>query len=132
MSTVIWSPTYEVDLGPQVFVTAKYRLARERLLSDRTLTEGDFISPIAATHDELARAHTEQFLTRVETDSLSFSERMQLEVPLTEELRKWMAVSCGGTLLTARKALEDGVAVHLGGGFHHAHAGPRRGILPVQ
>ena len=128
MSTVIWSPTYEVDLGPHVFVTAKYRLARERLLSDRTLTEGDFVSPIAATHDELARAHTEQFLTRVETDSLSFGERMQLEVPLTEELRKAMALSCGGTLLTARKALEDGVAVHLGGGFHHAHAGHGEGF----
>ena len=66
---VIWSPTYEVDLGPHVFVTAKYRLARERLLSDRTLTERDFVSPTAVTHDELARAPTEQFLTRVETDS---------------------------------------------------------------
>ena len=125
---VIWSPTYEVDLGPHVFVTAKYRLARERLLSDRTLTEGDFVSPNAVTHDELARAHTEQFLTRVETDSLSVGERMQLEVPLTEELREAMAVSCGGTLLTARRALEDGVAVHLGGGFHHAHAGHGEGF----
>ena len=125
---VIWSPTYEVDLGPHVFVTAKYRLARERLLSDRTLTEGDFVSPIAATHDELARAHTEQFLTKVETDSLSVGERMQLEMPLTEEVREAMALSCGGTLLTARKALEDGVAVHLGGGFHHAHAGHGEGF----
>ena len=125
---VIWSPTYEVDLGPHVFVTAKYRLARERLLTDRTLTEGDFVSPIAATHEELAGAHTEQFLTRVETDSLSFGERIQLEVPLTEELREAMAMSCGGTLLTARRALEDGVAVHLGGGFHHAHAGHGEGF----
>ncbi len=53
---------------------------------------------------------------------------MQLEVPLTEELREAMAVSCGGTLLTARRALEDGVAVHLGGGFHHAHAGHGEGF----
>jgi len=125
---VIWSPTYEVDLGPHVFVTAKYRLARERLLADGTLTESDFVSPTPATHDELARAHTEHFLTRVETDSLSVGERMQLEVPLTEELRDAMALSCGGTLLTARRALEDGVAVHLGGGFHHAHAGHGEGF----
>ena len=125
---VIWSQSYEVDLGPHVFVTAKYRLARERLLSDRTLGEGDFISPIVATRDELARAHTEQFLARIETDSLSFDERVCLEVPLTKELREAMALSCGGTLLTARRALQDGVAVHLGGGFHHAYAGHGEGF----
>ena len=39
-----------------------------------------------------------------------------------------MALSCGGTLLTARSALEDGVAVHLGGGFHHAYAGHGEGF----
>jgi acetoin utilization deacetylase AcuC-like enzyme len=39
-----------------------------------------------------------------------------------------MALSCGGTLITARSALEDGVAVHLGGGFHHAYAGHGEGF----
>ena len=67
---VIWSPAYEVELGPHVFVTAKYRLARERRIADRTLTEGDFVPPIAASRDELARAHTDDFLSKVETDSL--------------------------------------------------------------
>ena len=126
--SVIWSPTYEVDLGPHVFVTAKYRLARERLLADRTLAEVDFTPAIPATRDELAGVHTDEFLSKVETDSLSFGERAQLEVPLTEELREAMALSCGGTLLTARTALEDGVAVHLGGGFHHAYAGHGEGF----
>jgi len=126
--SVIWSPTYEVELGPHVFVTAKYRLARERLLADHTLTEDDFVAPIAATRGELARAHADDFLSKIETDSLSFRERARLEVPLTEELREAMALSCGGTLLTARSALEDGVAVHLGGGFHHAYAGHGEGF----
>ena len=125
---VIWSPAYEVELAPHVFVTAKYRLARERRIADRTLTEGDFVPPIAASRDELARAHTDDLLSKVETDSLSFGERARLEVPLTEELRKAMALSCGGTRLTARSALEDGVAVHLGGGFHHAYAGHGEGF----
>ena len=31
-------------------------------------------------------------------------------------------LSCGGTLHTARLALEHGRAGHLGGGFHHAYA----------
>ena len=128
MPAVIWSPTYEVDLGPHVFVTAKYRLARERLLADGTLSEGDFVLPVAATREQLAGAHTERFLSVVETGSLSMNERMLLEVPLTAELREAMVLSCGGTLLTARSALDDGVAVHLGGGFHHAHAGHGEGF----
>ena len=126
--SVVWSPTYEVDLGPHVFVTAKYRLARELLLADRTVGEDDFVAPIKATRTELSRAHTDEFLSKVETDSLSFGERTQLEVPLTEELREAMALSCGGTLLTARRALGHGVAVHLGGGFHHAYAGHGEGF----
>ena len=126
--SVIWSPKYEVDLGPHVFVTAKYRLARERLLADGTVSEGDFVLPISATRTELVRAHTDAFLSKVETDSMSFGERAQLEVPLTEELQEAMALSCGGTLLTARRALEYGVAVHLGGGFHHAYAGHGEGF----
>ena len=125
---VVWSPIYEVDLGPHVFVTAKYRLAREQLLANTTLVEGDFVAPIPATRDELAGAHSDEFLSKVETDSLSFSERVRLEVPLTGELREAMALSCGGTLLAARRALERGVAVHLGGGFHHAYAGHGEGF----
>jgi len=128
MPAVIWSPTYEVDLGPHVFVTAKYRLARERLLADGTLSEGDFVLPVAATREQLAGAHTERFLSVVETGSLSMNERMLLEVPLTAELQEAMGLSCGGTLLTARSALDSGVAVHLGGGFHHAHAGHGEGF----
>jgi len=125
---VIWSPTYEVDLGAHVFVTAKYRLARERLLANGTLAEDDFVAPITATRDELAGAHSDEFLSKVETDSLSFGERTRLEVPLTGELREAMALSCGGTLLASRSALEHGVAVHLGGGFHHAYVGHGEGF----
>lgn len=119
---VVWSPAYEVDLGPHVFVTAKYRLARERLLHDGTVTEAAFIPPVPATRDQLARVHTDEYLRKVDEDSLSIAERLRLEVPLTRALYEAMKLSAGGTLLAARRALEDGVAVHLGGGFHHAYA----------
>jgi acetoin utilization deacetylase AcuC-like enzyme len=125
---VVWSPTYEVDLGAHVFVTAKYRRAREQLLANGTLAESDFVAPITATRDELAGAHSDEFLSKVETDSLSFGERTRLEVPLTGELREAMALSCGGTLFASRSALEHGVAVHLGGGFHHAYVGHGEGF----
>ncbi|MGD8601684.1 MAG: histone deacetylase [Gemmatimonadota bacterium] len=119
---LVWDPSYEVDIGAHVFVTAKYRLTRERLLADGTASEADFVRPEPATREQLALVHTEAYLEKVFTGDLSFVDVMRLEVPFSEELRDAMVLSCGGTLATARLALERGAAGHLGGGFHHAYA----------
>lgn len=119
---LVWDPSYEVDLGPHVFVTAKYRLTRERLLADGTVTDAHFVEPAPATREELARAHTETYLTKIEENRFTITERLRLEVPFSEEGRDAMVLSCGGTLLACRLALEHGAAGHVGGGFHHAYA----------
>ena len=125
---LVWDASYEIDLGPHVFVTAKYRLTRERLLADSTVTAADFVPPVPATREELSRAHTEEYLHKIEDDSFSISERLQLEIPFSEEGRDAMVLCCGGTLLACRLALEHGSAGHLGGGFHHAYAGHGEGF----
>lgn len=122
MPKLVWDPSYEVDIGAHVFVTAKYRLARERLLADGTVGEEAFVSPTPATGERLASVHTEEYLEKVFTGDFSYLDVMRLEVPFSEALRDAMVLSSGGTLLAARRALEDGVAGHLGGGFHHAYA----------
>lgn len=119
---LVWDPSYEIDLGPHVFITAKYRLTRERLLREGIVTEEHFVRPVPATREELARVHTAEYLRRIDENDFSFAERLQLEVPFSEEGRAAMILSCGGTLLAARLALEHGAAGHLGGGFHHAYA----------
>jgi acetoin utilization deacetylase AcuC-like enzyme len=45
---------------------------------------------------------------------------MTLEVPFSPELRDAMWLCAGGSILTGSKALQSGLAMHLGGGFHHA------------
>jgi acetoin utilization deacetylase AcuC-like enzyme len=120
--TVVWSPRYEVDIGTHVFPTAKYRLVRERLLSDSVLTEDDFVEPEPATDAELARVHTAEYLRKIRANDFTYAERARLEVPFSPALAQAARLCCGGTLLTAGRALEDGVAAHLGGGFHHAFA----------
>ena len=121
-SRLVWDPSYEVDIGAHVFVTAKYRLARERLLGDGTATDADFVGPTPATRGQLALVHTEAYLEKVFSGSFSFMDVMRLEVPFSPDLREAMLLSCGGTILTARLAMEHGSAAHLGGGFHHAYA----------
>ena len=125
---IVWSSTYEVDLGPHVFVTAKYRLTRAALLARGTVTEAHILPPVPATREELGGVHTDEYLRKIDDDTFSPFERAQLEVPFTPELREAMVLCCGGTLLAARLAMDDGVAVHLGGGFHHAFAGHGEGF----
>jgi len=119
---LVWSPTYEVDIGPHVFVTAKYRLTRERLLAEGTATEDDFVAPTPATRDQLELVHDAAYLDKIERDDFSLAERLRLEVPMSPAVADAMALACGGTLLAGRLALERGAVGHLGGGFHHAFA----------
>ena len=119
---LVWDPSYEVDIGPHVFVTAKYRLTRTRLLASGIVTEDDFVVPTPATRAQLELVHDPQYLDKIERDDLSLAERIRLEVPLSAPVAAAMALACGGTLLAGRLALERGWAAHLGGGFHHAFA----------
>ena len=119
---IVWDSSYEIDLGPHVFITAKYRMTRERLLAGTVVTEAHFVPPVPATREELARAHSEGYLRKIEENSFTMSERLELEIPFSEEGRDAMVLNCGGTLLACRLALEHGAAGHLGGGFHHAYA----------
>lgn len=48
------------------------------------------------------------------------SEIQTLELPLAPPLADGFRLMVGGTSGAARMALEDGTAVHLGGGLHHA------------
>ena len=117
---VVWAPEYEVDIGPHVFPTSKYRLVRRRLLDESALREAQFHRPAPATRDELLRVHGSGYLDRALKGALTRREERLLELPFSPALLEASLLCCGGTLLAGRMALEAGVAVHLGGGFHHA------------
>ncbi len=124
----VWTPDYEVDIGAHVFPTVKYRRVKERLVAEGTLTTTGLRQPKPGTREELLAAHTPQWVETVLSGSLSPGEEQRLELPFSPALLHASLLCCGGTLLTARLALEQGVAVHLGGGFHHAFAGHGEGF----
>ncbi len=118
--SVIYDPSYEVDIGPHVFPTRKYRLVRDRLLAEGVISESDLIRPRPASDAELALVHTPEYLRKIARGDFTLPEIMVLEVPFTPELAAASRLCAGGSVLTGRLALEGGAAVHLGGGFHHA------------
>lgn len=108
-----------VDIGKHVFPVKKYRLVYERLLSMGTKRE-NFLQPQPVQDEDLLLVHTPKYIKKLKTGSLSDSEIQALELPYSPGLIRFAWLFVGGTILAAKKALEDGLAVHIGGGFHHA------------
>src|SRR5262245_24980681 len=122
---------YEVDIGPHVFPTAKYRLVRERLLAEGTITSADIVEPEPVTDDDVRLAHTADYVRKIRECRWSRSDERTLELPFSPALRDAMWLMTGGTVLAARLALTHGLAVHLGGGFHHAFTNHGEGFCLV-
>ncbi len=118
---VFYSDKYYIDIGEHVFPTAKYRLIKEKLLSDPAIANKIcFVEPEKPADRDLARAHTEAYLDKLKRGRLSPGEILTLELPYSKELAEGSALCCGGTIGAVEAALDDGLGVHLGGGFHHA------------
>ena len=117
---VVSHRAYEVDIGPHVFPMAKYRLVRQRLLSEGTVAPADVVEPDPVADADVLLVHTPDYVRKLREERLSYQEELILEVPFSPALRDAMWLMTGGTVLAARLAVEHGVAAHLGGGFHHA------------
>lgn len=108
-----------VDIGPHVFPIKKYRLLYEKLLESGIKGEC-FFTPSPALDEDILLVHSAKYIRKLKTGSLSPAEIAALELPFSQELVRFAWLTCSGTILAARLALDNGLAVHLGGGFHHA------------
>lgn len=128
---LVYHDGYDLNFGEHVFPTQKYRLIRERLLAERFASTADFITPEAAPEQDLILVHDEGWIQRLRTGTLSFHEIQKLEVPYSRQMVNAFWLAAGGTTLTARLALRDGVGINIGGGFHHAFHGHGEGFCAV-
>jgi histone deacetylase 11 len=133
MIPVIYHPCYNITafglerLHP--FDGRKYRRIHDALIERGLRRPDDFVRPNKVSRQELLEVHVPEYLR-----SLRSSETLAriLELPVVRRLPgsviDWrilwpMQYAVGGTILASRLALEQGVAINLGGGFHHAAAG---------
>ena len=125
---IVFSPRYQLDLGPHVWPTAKYDLIRARLLAERRAGPEDFTDPAPAPWEDLALVHTADYLEKIRTNRLTGEDEIRLELPFSPLVADGFRLMTGGTQLTGHLALRDGLSVHLGGGLHHAFAGHGEGF----
>lgn len=102
------------------FPMEKYRLLRERLLAEQIMEPSDLLEPTAVSDQDLMRAHDPHYVRRVIQGQLTEAELRRLGFPWSQGLVERSRRSSGGTLAACRAALEDGLAVNLAGGTHHA------------
>ena len=121
MPVYVTSPSYAVDIGPHVFPTRKYGRIVERLLAEDGAAPADFLNPGWADETDVLRVHTPGYFSDCREGTLSALDLMRLELPWSQGLFEAASRGVQGSILAGQLAMEHGVGIHIGGGFHHAY-----------
>ena len=117
---LVYSDDYYLPIGAHVFPAEKYRLIHKHLLDAGIAEPADFVTPKPAHDEDILLVHTREYVQKLKNGTLSAEEELQMEVPYSPELVKAFWLAAGGSILAADLALREGLAVNVGGGFHHA------------
>jgi len=126
----VWSSSYEVNLYGHVFPIAKYRLVKDEIIKRGLAVPQDFVEAAPASTEDVLLVHTPAYID--DFLNLRWTDRtLSSEIALTEEIASAFMVMAGGTIATSRLALADGVAIHIGGGYHHAYPDHAEGFCYI-
>lgn len=127
---LIYSKNYNItafgleNLHP--FDSRKYDKIYRSIKEAGLRSETDFLRPSTITEEALLRIHTKEYLNSLK-DSWELAKILEVgpsmfvpSILLDWKILKPMRIAAGGTLLTCRTALKTGLAINLGGGYHHA------------
>jgi acetoin utilization deacetylase AcuC-like enzyme len=128
---IVYHERYDLNLGPHVFPSQKFRLIYEMLLREGIATKEDFLRPDPAADKDILRVHTQDWVGKLKTGTLTASDVMKLEVPYSPELVEAVWLAAGGSILAGQAAMRDGFGSNLSGGFHHAYPGHGEGFCAI-
>src|SRR5580704_10796064 len=117
---LVYSDDYYLPIGAHVFPAEKYRRIHDRLIETGVAEACDFLTPKPASDEDVLLVHTPAYVQKLKTGTLSAREELELEVPYSPELVRAFWLAAGGSTLAADCALQNRIAVNIGGGFHHA------------
>ena len=129
-AVVAWSPGYRVSFyGIERLHPAdasRYDKVAAHLVGEGLVPADGFAIPAPASDADLGRVHDASYLAEL-NDAASLSRALELTVPsilgpaaVERRVLTPFRLAAGGSVVAARAALEHGVGVNLGGGFHHA------------
>jgi acetoin utilization deacetylase AcuC-like enzyme len=117
---ICYSDRYRVSLAPtHPFPMLKYRMVRDRLLAEGSITHGHLIEPTLAADEDILLVHTPEYWFRCERGDLTPQEIRR--IGWSEGLVHRSRAAVQGTIIAGKNALLDGIAANLAGGTHHAY-----------
>lgn len=102
------------------FPMPKFGLLRHLLIRDRVAQAQQFHSPERPTAEVLELVHTPEYVRDYCEGTLDPKAQRRIGLPWSPGLVQRTCTAVGGTILTAKLALQHGLACNTAGGTHHA------------
>lgn len=121
MVKIAFDPIYAHPLPENHrFPMLKYELIPAQLMHEGTCTEANFFNPSSCLEEVVLYTHDKAYLDKLLHQKLSSSEQRKIGFPQSPELIQRELIITQGTIDAALYALDNGVALNVAGGTHHA------------
>jgi len=104
------------------FPMLKYELIPGQLLHEGSITTDNLFAPAICPDEYILWTHDEAYLQKLHLQTLSAKEQRHIGFPQSPMLTKRELIITQGTIDCCYFAMENGVAINVAGGTHHAFA----------
>ena len=104
------------------FPMLKYELIPGQLLYEGTINSSHLFAPLPCPDHIILQTHTAEYFTKLKTQTLSAKEQRRIGFPQSPQLTQRELIITQGTIDCCHFAMENGVALNVAGGTHHAFA----------
>lgn len=118
---VVYHPDYVAPLpAGHRFPMPKFGLLKDLLLSDRVISPDQLYQPGPPPQAWIQQVHQADYVRDYCEGTLTPKAQRRIGLPWSPNLVKRTCTAVGGTILTAKLALNQGLACNTAGGTHHA------------
>lgn len=118
---LVYHPDYVAPLPVgHRFPMMKFQQLYELLLADQVAHPEQFYTPVRSPIEWISTVHTDEYVLAYCNGTLDTKAQRRIGLPWSGALVNRTCVAVGGTILTAKLALETGLACNTAGGTHHA------------
>jgi acetoin utilization deacetylase AcuC-like enzyme len=118
---IVYHPNYVAPLpAGHRFPMPKFQMLYEMLLAEEVAQLTQIHQPNLPSHQWLELVHTPPYIQAYCTGTLDPKAQRRIGLPWSPALVNRTCIAVGGTILTAKLALQQGLACNTAGGTHHA------------
>ncbi len=100
----------------------KYELIPEQLLHEGSIAQENLFAPTVCSDEVVLLTHDKTYLDKLKQQTLSAKEQRHIGFPQSPALTERELIITQGSIDCCHRAFENGVAMNVAGGTHHAFA----------